>query len=1052
MKSLNEYEQIFTKKLIDQVITRLKGSHPDYAEFQGYMRPRSEFILGSLCPTSSVIDIKLAKSSIKAFSNEIMFLMKKTPSKIKVKPSFKVFYGQSIKNEEEDKKKIPRKTKFKRYDAPEMEFVLTEETDSLSHSYSDLRNTIITNFPALETEVPNYAISLSMKIIEYEKGLKLIKITFQNKGDEDANKIRDTTIFDVALSISIEEDLVPFDFSYEYEGYPENYSMDVLCTNCGANFDPTTNTILTFPEKIFSQDKVIPKTHLVLENGSEIQLKFKDLMDVEKRNKIFEIINKELQRYANIYEKNRPSSTNIASKKYLILEKKFIELKDRFQKGTEFIMTDEKVSRAFSYLQESFYETNKGKYEGWRLFQLMFLVSQIPNIVKFEDFETAEVLHVATGGGKSEAYFALVVFVAFHDRLRGKTEGITAITKFPLRMLSIQQLQRVAYLMIVAEKIRRKYEIKGAPFSVSYFVGNKADEFPGYNKDLIEKIKNGKEDLLGKIIDVCPDCSKKVVLAVRDSDETVIHKCKGCCHEFELYFTDEETYRKLPTFIVATVDKFSGISQQRKMRNLFGGKLNLCEKHGYIAKGDKCEAVGKTCQEQGTSIEKFSQGPTLVIQDEMHLVRESFGTIDAHFEAFMEILQKKFQGNGFKNIAMTATISGAHHQIKELYNKKVRVFPGECPLGMGINDFFFVNKINEQQRFLIGLRPNVRENQFAIRTTFDHILTFIKDVETDIQKFSDKSGIPIDIVKKLLSNYKSYLSYHHKKNDVQDIKTYVSYKYQELENIGEYCIEPIALTGDNTLEEIRDIIRGIEREDTLNAKKLKTVFATSVVSHGVDISKWNIMCFQGMARSTAEYIQALSRVGRQHVGIVFLWFYPNRVRDISYYDRFIEYHQILDHHVTEVPIKRFAQLGFFQTFNSLFCAGIINYFSDIAEKPLYKVEDVVNFFENTNNREELIKFLKEAYLVSTNREGADFYENEIANETEKRLNKLDESFRNKTLSRSELNFFPTALTTSPNPYFKNQSGMRGIQSNLVLYPASYHESQIKGYIRKLRGE
>ena len=78
-----------------------------------------------------------------------------------------------------------------------------------------------------------------------------------------------------------------------------------------------------------------------------------------------------------------------------------------------------------------------------------------------------------TGGGKSEAYFGIVVFSAFFDRLSGKEFGVTALTKFPLRMLSVQQLQRIANLFIWAEEIRLEEDLGGEPFSIAYFVGAK---------------------------------------------------------------------------------------------------------------------------------------------------------------------------------------------------------------------------------------------------------------------------------------------------------------------------------------------------------------------------------------------------------------------------------------------------------------------------------------------------------------------------------------------------------------------------------------------------
>lgn len=120
------------------------------------------------------------------------------------------------------------------------------------------------------------------------------------------------------------------------------------------------------------------------------------------------------------------------------------------------------------------------------MFQLVFFLSSIESIVEEKDLDIVDVLHVDTGGGKSEAYFALVVFTAFYERVTGKKDGVSAIVKFPLRMLSIQQLERISGIIIHAEKVRGESStFPGSPFTLGYYVGNRDEEFP----DLYQKVR-----------------------------------------------------------------------------------------------------------------------------------------------------------------------------------------------------------------------------------------------------------------------------------------------------------------------------------------------------------------------------------------------------------------------------------------------------------------------------------------------------------------------------------------------------------------------------------
>jgi len=175
----------------------------------------------------------------------------------------------------------------------------------------------------------------------------------------------------------------------------------------------------------------------------------------------------------------------------------------------------------------------------------------------------------------------------------------------------------------------------------------------------------------------------------------------------------------------------------------------------------------------------------------------------------------------------------------------------------------------------------------------------------------------------------------------------------------------------------------------------------------------------------------LSRVGRKFPGVIFVWFYPNRARDLSYYQGFREYHEILPHRVEHVPLSRWAVLGIQQTFTSIFNAAILNYFSDVIGEPLYKVPKVNEVFSLPANREQLIEFIQEAYVTDSPMTGSSYFKDMIPTEVESRLNYLAR------YSGSEVNFFPNALRDCEDKYFKTQYGMRGIQDEVLLKPSDF---------------
>jgi hypothetical protein len=142
-------------------------------------------------------------------------------------------------------------------------------------------------------------------------------------------------------------------------------------------------------------------------------------------------------------------------------------------------------------------------------------------------------------------------------------------------------------------------------------------------------------------------------------------------------------------------------------------------------------------------------------------------------------------------------------------------------------------------------------------------------------------------------------------------------EYLRLRSLREVAVRE--LSGDTSFDDVRATLDDLERPGS----ETEAVIATSMISHGVDVARLNLMVFNGMPKSMAEYIQASSRVGRAFLGVVFMIFNPVRERDRSHFRYHGKFHEYLDRMVEPVAINRWSRYGARKTLPGVLMAEIL---------------------------------------------------------------------------------------------------------------------------------
>jgi len=362
--------------------------------------------------------------------------------------------------------------------------------------------------------------------------------------------------------------------------------------------------------------------------------------------------------------------------------------------------------RAWLLLNQTFTDANPPRANdpppGWRLFQLAFVLAHIPTTASrvpgFEadfdaafDEDAASLLYMSTGGGKTEAFFGAVVYALILDRLRGKKRGVTAMMHYPLRLLTVQQAQRLARLLARAEMVRIRMRLGGAPFEIGFWVGssntpnrterskNQVDPdiafIPAWNDSrardearlLASTANHDKAYVRAKEawnkLPTCPFCGTEEGTVLRRFPE--MHHALGIvCLEttcdwnrahrtardgapipLPFWVADTDIYRRAPSVLLGTIDKLALLGQNTstisKIAGMFGlarwregGDLGTFETPpASEASATPPAGIERVAPAYQNGVEVFHDPfPCLIVQDEMHLLEESLGTFGGIFE------------------------------------------------------------------------------------------------------------------------------------------------------------------------------------------------------------------------------------------------------------------------------------------------------------------------------------------------------------------------------------------------------------------------------------
>ena len=554
----------------------------------------------------------------------------------------------------------------------------------------------------------------------------------------------------------------------------------------------------------------------------------------------------------------------------------------------------------------------------WHPFQLAYILMNLRGIAEptHVEREIVDLLFFPTGGGKTEAYLGLAAFTLVLRRLRDPDpvhRGLSVLMRYTLRLLTLDQLGRAAALICALELEREAApeRLGSWPFEIALWVGRAATPNhmgrKGDSSDNTARFRTlrfasdtSREPPLP--LDRCPWCGAKFgkhsfrLAPDTDNPTNLLVGCTnrrcdftGRRRHLPIVAVDEPIYERLPAFMIATADKFAAMPWSGETAGFFRG-------------GDPSDP----------------RPPDLIIQDELHLISGPLGTMAGLYETAVDHLcRRRIDGREVrpKIVASTATVRLARKQIRALFGRSsVAVFP---PPGIDRRNSFFARQVSPEEqnpRLYLGIAAQGRGPKVIfLRST----ITLMAAAQAAWDAAAGDGGFnPADPYMTVVAYFNALRELGSARRIVEDeigsrLMTYGGRKRCD-EETGmcadrQIAFEPVELTSRVGTASVADAKHRLSRGFT-DGERVDVALATNMISVGLDITRLGLMLVSGQPKTTAEYIQATSRVGRDPArpGLVVTLLNVHKPRDRSHYESFSAWHDSFYRGVEATSVTPFS--------------------------------------------------------------------------------------------------------------------------------------------------
>ena len=506
--------------------------------------------------------------------------------------------------------------------------------------------------------------------------------------------------------------------------------------------------------------------------------------------------------------------------------------------------------------------------------------------------------------------------------------------RYTLRLLTLDQLGRAAALICALELERQKdvEKLGEWPFEIGLWVGmaatpnrmgRKGDTDPHSARRKTIAFKNDDRKPSPIPLEECPWCGEKFkstsfqLLPNPDNPTDLRVTCANRRCDFSrgnhlpILAVDEPIYRRLPCFLIATVDKFAAMPWTGEVGGFFG-RVDRVDSDGFYG---PCNPTAGS----PLPVDRLLP-PDLVIQDELHLISGPLGTMVGLYETALDELSD--------DRSWTEKRFAPRSSPRPPRSAVPRARFGPCSIAamsmssrrLGLTcEIRSLPERTRRRKATPGSTSASPPRDAAPRSSCcgSIWLCWLRRRKAYHEAGGTKAdNNPADPYMTLARLFQQPAGTWWSTALIEDeVRTQLTGRGAR-KRVGEaeglfkdrtIAYEVVELTSRVSTDKVSEAKRRLEQPFS-EKDHVDVAIATNMISVGLDITRLGLMVCFGQPKTSSEYIQATSRVGRddERPGLVVTILNVHRPRDRSHYERFAAFHESFYRSVEATSVTPFS--------------------------------------------------------------------------------------------------------------------------------------------------